>query len=327
MRILLVGAGAVGQVYAWHLQKAGVDLGLLDRPDVAAALERARGSGGLPLYQTTYRRRRDPIERRLKDFRVLRDAAEARAFAPDQIWFAIPSPAYRTDWYREFVRTVPAGLVVCFVPEGGRPEFVPAGAAGRFVFGGTAFMAWQGGAERGGGREGGVNFWRPPLGIPLAGTAEGCRAVGAILKEAGFGYTADPPGSKSQAATTAAMTAFVSGLELAGWSLGRYRGSPWMRRAAAASGEAIRGQLPAAGGLQRALLGDGVLSAAFFLVSVLLPLLVPFDLEKYLRFHYTKTRKQSLALLELFAADAVERKLPVGNIFILLDAMREGHPR
>jgi hypothetical protein len=321
MKILIVGCGAVGQAYGLHLLTAGVELGLYDRPDVAEKLKRALESGGLPLYQITSRRR-EPVERRLKDYRVIADVKAARQFAPDQIWFTVPSQAYHSDWYRAFLRDVPSRRVVCFAPEGGRPEFYPEGAPDRIVFGGTAFMAWQGGAERGGGREGGINFWRPPLGIPLAGTAAACREVGGVLKEAGFAYTADQPGSRSQATMTAAMTTFTAGLELAGWSLGKYRVSPWLRRAAAAAREAILGQTPRAGAMQRALLGEGVLAAAFHLVAGLLPLLVPFDLEKYLRFHYTKTRKQTLALLELFAGDAVENRLPVKNIFILLDGLR-----
>jgi hypothetical protein len=322
VKILIVGCGAVGQVYGLFLQKGGVEVGLYDRTAVAEKLRQALGQGGLPLYQVTYRRRRKPIAHRLKDYRVIADAEEARRFAPDQIWFTVPSPAYYTDWFREFLHDVPARRVVCFVPEGRRSEFIPDGAAERFVFGGTAFMAWQGGPEAGGGRAGGVNFWRAPLGILLAGAPEACREAGRILKQAGFSYTVDKPDSRTQACITAAMTTFTAGLELAGWSLGKFRRSPWRGRAAAACHEAILGQLPAAGAFTRAPTAVPVLSAVFFLVALFLPLLVPFDLETYLKFHYTKTREQTLTLLELFAADAVEKKLPVRNIFSLLDGLR-----
>ncbi len=64
----------------------------------------------------------------------------------------------------------------------------------------------------------------------------------------------------------------------------------------------------------RALLGGPVLRASFFLTALLLPLLVPFDLEKYLRFHYTKTREQSVFLLNLFMKDAINGGVPVANI-------------
>jgi hypothetical protein len=324
MQVLIVGCGAVGQVYGLFLQQAGVEVGLYDRPEASEKLSRALKSGGLRLYQVTYRHRREPVERRLTDYRMIRGLKEARAFAPDQIWFTVPSPAYYTDWFRDFLQAVPSRRVVCFIPEGRRPEFMPKGAGERFVFGGTAFMAWQGGPEAGGGRPDGINFWRAPLGIPLAGTREGCREAGLVLKKAGFGYTAEAPDSRTQACITAAMTVFMAGLELAGWSLREYRRSPWRGRAAAACREAVLGQLPAAGALQKALLGTRVLSAAFYLVGVFLPLLVPFDLEKYLKFHYTKTREQTLVLLEMFAGDGEKRNLPVDTIRRIQRAMRGG---
>jgi hypothetical protein len=324
MKVLLVGCGAVGQVYGLFLQKAGVELGLFDRPGVGRKLKDAMEQGGLPLYQITYRRRRDPIAHRLEKFQVMADEEACRQFAPDQIWFTVPSPVYYTEWFREFLREVPSRRVVCFIPEGGRPEFIPEGGADRMVFGGTAFMAWQGGPEAGGGKAGGVNFWRAPLGIPLAGSKEACREVGQILKQAGFSYTVAKPDSRTQACITAVMTAFTAGLELAGWSLGKFRGSPWLRTSAGAAREAVLGQLPKAGAIQRALLGTPFLLTAFRLVAAFLPLLVPFEIEKYLRFHYTKTREQTLELLEMFAGDAVKRNMELQNIFLLLDGLREG---
>ena len=322
MKVLIVGCGAVGQVWGLFLQKAGVELGLYDRPEVAEKLSQALEHGGLPLFQVTYTHRRDPIAHRLAGYRVIADVEQARRFAPDQIWFTIPSPSYYTEWFREFLRKVPSERVVCFIPEGGRAEFIPEGSGDRLVFGGTAFMAWQGGPDAGGGRPEGINFWRPPMGIPLAGTEAACREVGQILKKAGFGFTAGKADSRAQAATTAAMTAFVAGLELSGWSLREFRNSPWLKRSAGACREAVLGQLPGAGAFQRALLGVTVLSVAFHFVAIILPLLIPFELEKYLKYHYTKTREQSIGLLELFIKDGERRNMPVEKIRGLLQALR-----
>jgi hypothetical protein len=323
MKVLIVGCGAVGQVFGLFLQKAGVELGLYDRPATVEKLKQAQKLGGLPLFQISHSHRRDPIAHRLENFRVIADAAEARLFAPDQIWFTVPSPVYYSEWFREFLQEVPSKRVVCFAAEGARPEFFPKDGGDRLVFGGTAFMAWQGGPEGGGGRPGGVNFWRPPLGIPLAGTENACREVGQILKKAGFGFTAGRSDSRAQACITAVMTGFVAGLELSGWSLRGFRKSPWLKRASAATREAVLGQLPGAGAFQRALLGVPFLSAAFFLATFLLPLLAPFELEKYLKFHYLKTREQTLGLLEMYANDAKKQNLPVDNIRALLQGLRQ----
>jgi hypothetical protein len=62
-------------------------------------------------------------------------------------------------------------------------------------------------------------------------------------------------------------------------------------------------------------------STGFFLATFFLPLLLPFDLEKYLKFHYLKTRDQTLTLLDVFAKDGKRRGLPVENIQILLQGL------
>jgi hypothetical protein len=49
--------------------------------------------------------------------------------------------------------------------------------------------------------------------------------------------------------------------------------------------------------------------------------LVPFELEKYLKFHYRKTRDQSLALLNVFILDGKARGLAIENIRILLQGL------
>ncbi len=54
--------------------------------------------------------------------------------------------------------------------------------------------------------------------------------------------------------------------------------------------------------------------ATFRLATLVLPKLVPFNLEKYLKFHYLKTREQSLILLDIFAGDCERRGLPTINI-------------
>ncbi len=321
MKVLIVGCGAVGQVYGLFLQRAGVTLGYLDRPETVEKLRQALEHAGLPMYQISHAHRQDPIPARLEHYQVLADAAESQQFAPDQIWFATPSQVYYTEWFREFLQKVHSERVVCFIPEGPRPEFFPDGDKDRLVFAGTTFMAWQGSLEGGGGRPVGVNFWLPPLSITIIGMEKACRDVGQVLKKAGFRVTIGKPDSHVQASMTAMITAFVAGLELAGWSLGSFRRSQWMKQAASAAREAVLSQIPEAGAFQKALLGMPLLTAAFFLVALALPLLFPFDVEKYLKFHYLKTRDQSLSLLDIFEKDGHNRGLPVSKIQALHQAL------
>ncbi len=318
MKVLIAGCGAVGQVFGLALQNAGVELGLYDQPNVNEKLRQALSEGGLPLYRVR-RRGRDPILEHLSNYQVVPDLADARRFRPDQAWVTVPSPAYYTDWFRDFLEQVPAGRVVCFIPEGKRPEFLRTSDGDRLVFAGTTFMAWQGVSDGGG--AGGVSFWRPPMAIPLSGETGACREVGALLRSAGFRYTIGKRDSHQQASATALITAFVAGLEFSGWSLSAFRRGPWLSRAAGVSSEAVLSQLPEAGWLTRALLGVPFLSASLFTAAFFMPFLFPFDLEKYLKFHYQKTRVQTLALLRMYAEDGKKRGLPVENIQAFLLAL------
>lgn len=322
MKVIIVGCGAVGQVYGLALQNAGVTLGFLDKPATAEKILREREKGGLLLFQVPNKRNSDPIPYRIKDYQVITSTEEARQFAPDQIWFTTPSQVYYSDWFHEFLQLVPSKRVVCFTPEGRRPEFSIDKLGDRVVFGGTTFMAWQGDLDGSGGKPDGINFWQSPLGIPLAGSEDACLEVARLLKPAGFRVMLDKPGSQSQVAVTAVMTAFVAGLELSDWSLSKYRKSPWLRVAANACREAVFGQLSKPGLFTRLLLSSAVLTALFFLTTLLMPVLFPFDVQKYLKFHYTKTHKQTLLLLDLFLKDSRNRGIPVTNIQNLLNGLQ-----
>jgi ketopantoate reductase len=323
MKVLIVGCGAVGQVFGLFLQKAGVELGLFDQPATNERLEQALKHGGLSLFQISQSHKKEPLAYRLEHYQVLMNEAECQRFQPDLIWFTTPSPVYHSDWFREFLQKVPSERVVCFAPEGGRSEFFPDGIErDRLVFGGVTFMAWQGDLEGGGGKAGAVNFWRPAVpGIMLAGTEKAGGEVKQLLNKAGFRASLGKPDSRMQACVTAVITTFVAGLELAGWSLGAFRKSKWLSSAAEAALEAVKGQISKTGFFQRVGLVFLLSPATFRLATLVLPKFVPFNLEKYLKFHYLKTREQSLKLLEIFEADSERRELPVVNIRNLRQAL------
>jgi len=330
MKVIIVGCGAIGQVFGLFLQEAGVELGLYDRAGTLKKLKLALDQGGLPLSRF---RKRDPLAFRLENYQVLMDVTECQRFKADQIWFTTPSPVYYSEWFQDFLQNVPSQRVVCFAPEGRRPEFFPENggrnmAGDRLVFGGITFMSWQGDLEGGGGQPSGVNFWLPPLlAIPLTGSEKACREVAALLKKAGFRVAWQKLDSRpTLAPVTAVMTAFMAGLELSGWTFRAFRKSPWLNRAASASREGFLSQLPDAGVLTRAFLGLLCSAKGFFLVSLSLPLLFPFDLQKYCKFHYTKTRDQTLTLLKVFERDGKSRELPVENIHILLQGLLDRLP-
>jgi len=317
MKVLIVGCGAVGQVFGLHLQNAGVEVGFFARSDSAKDLIQARKDGGLKVYAISSKRKVEHVIHRLSNYQVVTDLFGSQQFNPDQVWFTTPSTVFYSDWFKEFTSGVPAKSVVCFAPEGKREAFIPdSKQERRLVFGAVTFIAWQKGMEDDAPCSSGVNFWLPPFSaIPLVGEADACSEVADLLKEGGLKAVVRREGFlRLQAAVTALMTAFVVGYELAGWSMRVYRRSPWLKLAAEGAREAVNSQLSDAGILGSVLFGFITNRAAFYLSTLLLPSLVPFDLEKYLKFHYRKTREQTLNLLEVFIEDGQRHHLPVGKI-------------
>jgi 2-dehydropantoate 2-reductase len=325
MKVLMVGSGAVGQVLGLFLQKAGADLGFYARPQSAHRLEGGLVQGGLLIYQVSHVKRKAPRAHLLRDYQVVTDIQESQQFQPDQIWFTTPSPVYYTDWFGEFLREVPSQRVVCFAPEGKREAFIPEGFdPARLIFGGITLIAWQGELARGGDPTGDVHFWLPPLTqIPLMGSITACRPVADLLHKAGVRAAIKKEGFAAlQAATTALLSGFTAGLELSGWSLQDYRHSPWLKKAARGAQEAALGQLTGRSAFTQALVRLLYSTPLFYLASTSLPLLAPFDLERYLRFHYRKTRKQSLHLLALFIQDGERQDLAMENSRALLAGLQ-----
>jgi len=326
MKILMVGCGAVGQVFGYYLYMAGVELCFYARPDSAKQLKEALEHGGLPLYQISHSNKRGPVTHHLKDYHVVTDTEGSQNFKPDQIWFTTPATVLYTPWYHEFLKEVPSKRVVCFPPSGGKPEFYPeSGEDDRMVFGLITLMSWQGDLEGGGGMQNAVNYWLPPLiKIPLVGEENACNEVANLLRKGGLGSAVKSSETKkSQSSPDGLMSSFVSGLELAGWNFRVYRNSPWLKIAASCARETAALQRPSIGLLSRMLFNMIASPVGFYLATVLLPLLFPFDLEKYLKFHFTKIQEQTLSSLERDIKVGEERGVPVGNIQVLLQGLRD----
>jgi len=321
MRVLMVGCGAVGQVFGYYLQKAGVELGFYAQPESAERLRSALDQEGLPVFQISHSNKGGPVTHQLKDYQVITDTAGSQAFEPDQIWITTPSTVLYTPWYREFLKEVPSKRVVCFPPEGAQPEFYPDGGDNnRMVFGLIMLLAWQGDLYGGGGLPGTVNFWLPPLTkIPLVGEENACKEVADLLRNGGLrsevkSILKDKPNSSPDGL----MSSFVSGLDLAGWSFRAYRRSPWMKIAAISAREAAAIYRKTNFSLSRIVSNVIASPTSFYLATIFLPLFFPFNMEKYLKFHFTKIREQTLSSMERDIKVGVGRGKRVGNLEVLL---------
>jgi 2-dehydropantoate 2-reductase len=295
-RVLVVGAGAVGQVLALHLSRGGAELSFLVRPEHALEPE-------LVLFKQAKRREVLRYQRRLVTF-------EEVASSPwDQVWLTLPLTSLEETWMRELLSATSPATVVSFGPETGSRVPVE-----RRVVGGIPFMAWQTPLPEETG-ERGIGFWVPPLAqVPLSGPHALVEPARSLLAAGGLAALEVSDTAKLEAPMTALLICLVAALENAGWAFEDFRGK-WPETAARAAREAMRIDGAAqpwplaarAGGLRFVLwLGARVL---------------PFNLERYLRFHFTKVGAQTRSLLERWLRDGRARSLPVEAIAELAEGL------
>ena len=96
MKALLVGAGAVGQVYARHLQRGGAQITFFVREKYRAEMEQAARGSGLALRCMN----RGAIGGRLqlRDFGVVTSPKEVAAQSWDVVWLCVSSSALAGSW-------------------------------------------------------------------------------------------------------------------------------------------------------------------------------------------------------------------------------------
>jgi 2-dehydropantoate 2-reductase len=155
MRALVVGAGAVGQVFARHLMKGGAEVAFLVKPVHAPAAR-----DGFAVHQHACRGVRSETVRA----RVVTSAAEAGAEAWDAVLLCVPSTALAaTAWLGELALATGDATIVCFGPGlGDAARVASTVGAHRAVAGGIALMAWASPLV-GEDAPPGTAYWLPPL--------------------------------------------------------------------------------------------------------------------------------------------------------------------
>ncbi|MFP4598866.1 MAG: ketopantoate reductase family protein [Persicimonas sp.] len=295
-RILLVGAGAVGQAYGYHLRQGGAEVSFWVKEKYRAEVER-----GFLLHR--HRMLRRPKTVAFDDFDVLSDYDEVERREFDQVWLCVSSTAIRGQWLEDLAGRIGDATLVSLQPgiEAQRrvkevypPEKVVAGL--------ITLIAYQAPLD-GEDLDEGVAYLLPPMTpIPFAGPADRAERVAEALNRGGCSAVVDQDTPKLAAFGSAVMVPAIAGLEIAGWSLKRYRKTAALEISTAASKEALRvaglyhwAKVPFSMRTLRRpeLLGLGLTVA---------PALLPFDLEAYLEYHFTKVGDQTRQMI----ADYIE---------------------
>lgn len=302
MKVLVVGAGAVGQVYAWHLAQAGHDVSFFVKAKYAETL-----SSGATMYRLgRWRTRRQDFS----GFGLVTEPAQVAAQRWDQVWLALPSDAMRGDLANRILACVGSATVVCLQPDIEDIDYVRAQVpVEQVVQGLITFISYQSPLPGCTGPEG-IAYYLPPLAPGLfGGEPQRAGAVVGALKAGGMAVKEVPDFARAAAGAPALMQPLMVALELSQWRLNGFTGSQNFSVGLAASREALAVTEKHAGA-DIAPLKPLLRPLVWKLLLPLIRQLLPFDLESMLRYHYGKVRTQTLLMLDTYIRLGQHHGLP-----------------
>ena len=312
MKVLIVGAGAVGQTYGFHLLRGGAQVSFYVRPRRVAELQ-----GGVVVHPLSLGR----APQRLEGFTLVSDAAQVAAAGPfDVVILTVPSDALRGDWSVALLEAAGPDATVVALQPGPDDQAWIAGQVGaaRVVAGVIALLAWPAPLP-GVDRAPGVAWWRPPFGkLPLSGAPARVDPLVQALRRGGMPAKRVADAGAAGAAASAVMMPFIAALESVGWELARLP-EPEPHRLALGAAREIRALVaPEASTLPLWLLGrKGLLRIGVWLARRVMPM----DLQAYLKLHFTKVGAQTRYMLGRYVHLAQAAGRPTAHTQGLLDAL------
>lgn len=304
MNILIVGAGAVGQVYGRHLAQAGHAVTFFVKPAHRAAL-----ANGLPLHRLGWIRHRSDTWR---GYELLSDVAEVAARPWDQVWLCVAADALQAPLTAQVVRAAAGATVVCLQPGPESAAQVRAWlpAADKLVQGLIPFISYQSPLP---GRPGpaGIAYFLSPL-MPglFAGDKLRTDAVVRALRAGGFPARQVRDLHRAAGGGEAVLNPLIAALETNGWRLGDFAGSDALRLGREAARETVD-LLAASQGFRAAPFKLLLTETGSRLLLALAPRVLPLALEPYLAYHFGKVGVQTRQLLDSYIAVGSGQGLPV----------------
>lgn len=307
MHILIVGAGAVGQVYARHLAAAGHAVTFFVKPAHAAALAQ-----GLHLHRLGYLRRRSET---WQGYEVITSVEAVAARPWDQIWLCVAADALTAPLTQAVLAAAGAATVVCLQPGPESAGQVRAALAdpAQMVQGLITFISYQSPLPGQPGPQGMAYFLSPLAPGLFSGEPARTATVVRALRQGGMAARRVRHLDEATSGSEGLLIPLVAALEVNGWRLGNFAGSPAFALGRAAARETLE-LLAADRGArimaQKLLLTPPASRALLFLA----PRLLPLALEPYLHFHFAKVGRQTRLMLDGYIAIGERQGLPVAHL-------------
>ena len=327
-RVLMLGAGAVGMTYGYHLEQGGASVTYFVKPKYQESVLEATSL--YPLNQGVVGKCSALSYRPSRAISSLEDLDVA---AYDQVWISISSTALRSDMVEAFLAKLStagedAPLLISLLPGlDDRNWVLERYPETKLINGMISLIAYWAPLEEEASVEPGWAFYFPPLGpSPFSGPKEGVAEVLRVLKRGKQPAVAHPDVTGMSAFPTAVMMPLLAALELEGWKFDGLARGRWLESALRAMGDTL-GIVEAVKGKSRPL-WSRFFSAFWVKVGLkVAPHLLPLPIETYLRVHFTKVGDQTLFFLKSWQASAEVSGVSsaeLGKLATSLEALRTG---
>jgi 2-dehydropantoate 2-reductase len=316
VNVLVVGAGAVGQVYGRHLALGGAHVHYFVRARYAD--ECRRGFAFYPLNRG--KPRAAAVTMAVEPTDIVTTVDEVRAIKWDQVYICVASPALRGPWLAELASAFGDATVVALQPgQEDRDCILAAGVgADRLVSGMITVVSYHAPLPGESVPVPGMAYWFPPMApAPFSGPAERTRAVVAALRQGKQPAKVGKDVSAQVRFPSALLMVLLTALEISGWSFTALARGPAIAQVRPAVLEAYR-VLEAAYGA-RAPWRLKFLARAFCLrrVMTLARWIMPLPVETYFKAHFTKVGDQTRMFMQGYLAQGAKLGVPTPTLAAL----------
>lgn len=306
MKVLVIGAGAVGQVYGRLLSKGGAEVSFFVKEKYATKI-----GSGLTLYPLNKKNaRKNPVH--WNQYGVFTQVSDVAKQKWDQVYFTMSSTALRGPWLDELAPAVGDATIVMLQQGASDLEYLRTKLrAEQIVEGVITVISYDSTSLDEKVPEPGICYFFPPL---FRGPFSGMRAAAivAALNAGGIASKRVKDIGREKGVTNSAFSILFCMINAGGWDLDKIsRSRELLKLAHRAGTQATRAMAGKVGVNPRAtlpLLMFTPLGMKVFLYVA--RAVLPFDVEKYLAVHFTKVGDQMRFGLETYASIADYQGLP-----------------
>jgi 2-dehydropantoate 2-reductase len=307
VNILIVGAGAVGQVYGRHLALGGAHVHYFVRERHAAECRR-----GFVFHPLNRPARDRPVRQEVAPGDVLTTMAEVKAIAWDQVYLCVSSAGLRGAWLGELAASIGDATVVSLQPGlEDRDHIAQVVAADRIVSGMITLISFATPMPGEHVEVPGMAYWFPPLmPAPFSGPRPRTQAVVEALRRGGLPSKIGRDVPAEVTFPSVVLMTLLTALEAASWRFRDLVRGDRLRQVRAATLEAFA--ITARAHRQRPprLLRLVVRPLPIRILLAVARRVMPFDLETYMHVHFTKVRDQTRLHMASYLASGERLGLP-----------------